>query len=127
NDKHIVVGVDQPCPLPTVKPATTLAPVWAVLALAFVTFLLGRSLPFVNLSSLAQFYSARLSRTYIGASNKNRQNHGKTTTEDVEGDDFDLKQYTPHAAGGPLHLINVTLNETVGGKSQVLDLDRKGL
>ena len=29
--------------------------------------------------------------------------------------------------GGPVHLINVTLNETVGGQSQIEDRDRKGL
>jgi len=95
--------------------------------LLVLTWFLGRSLPFVNLSSLAQFYSARLSRTYIGASNEARQRHGATMTEEIPGDDFEMYEYAPQQHGGPLHLINVTLNETVGGRSQVEDRDRKGL
>ena len=33
----------------------------------------------------------------------------------------------PHRHGGPLHLINITVNETVSGKSQIEQRDRKGL
>ena len=113
---------ESPVPPPVATQVDT-----AVVALLVLTFLLGRSFPFVNLSSLSQFYSARLSRTYIGASNEQRQRDGKTTTEEVPGDDLELSKYKPYERGGPLHLINVTLNETVGGSSQVLDRDRKGL
>jgi hypothetical protein len=48
-------------------------------------------------------------------------------TDEVEGDDVAMARYRPHEKGGPLHVINVTLNETVGGRSQIEDRDRKGL
>jgi hypothetical protein len=100
----------------------------ATLVLLILSFFMGRSLPFVNLSSLSQFYSARLSRTYIGASNRERQKGaGFNLSEEIHGDDLALDRYSPHDNGGPLHLINVTLNETVGGQSQIEDRDRKGL
>jgi hypothetical protein len=100
----------------------------ATLVLLVVSFFFGRSLPFVNLSSLSQFYSARLSRTYVGASNPERQRGaGVNLTEEVHGDDLALDKYRPQDNGGPVHLINVTLNETVGGQSQIEDRDRKGL
>jgi hypothetical protein len=88
-------------------------------------WLLGRTLPFVNQSSLSSFYSARLSRAYTGASNPKRR--GASLTTEVEGDDLPLAAYRPHEGGGPLHLINVTLGETVGGQSQIEYRDRKGL
>jgi hypothetical protein len=114
-----------PPPLPRLDgPATSKATV----VLVIVSLFFGISLPFVNLSSLSQFYSARLSRTYIGASNPERQKGaGVNLTEEVPGDDLALDKYLPHQYGGPLHLINVTLNETVGGQSQIEDRDRKGL
>ncbi|HUK34501.1 MAG TPA: hypothetical protein VLV86_11345 [Vicinamibacterales bacterium] len=127
SDDRIVVGTAHDCPIQPVPPVDRGRAGMATLLLAVLAFLFGRSLPFVNLSSLTQFYSARLSRTYIGASNKKRQAAGATTTEEVAGDDLDLSKYKPHAHGGPLHFMNVTLNETVGGQSQVLDRDRKGV
>ena len=127
SQQYIVVGESPRCtpaPLPPLDRGRTTA---TAIALAVVTWFLGRSVPFVNLSSLAQFYSARLSRTYIGASNALRQQRGATTTEEIPGDDIEMYEYTPQRQGGPLHLINVTLNETVGGRSQIEDRDRKGL
>ena len=114
-----------PPPLPRLDGAATAK---ATIVLVVVSFFCGISLPFVNLSSLSQFYSARLSRTYIGASNPERQKGaGVNLTEEVHGDDLAIDRYAPHEHGGPLHLINVTLNETVGGQSQIEDRDRKGL
>ena len=114
-----------PPALPRFDGAATVA---ATIVLFVVSFFFGLSLPFVNLSSLSQFYSARLSRTYIGASNRERQKGaGVNLTEEVPGDDLAIDKYRPHEQGGPLHLINVTLNETVGGQSQIEDRDRKGL
>jgi hypothetical protein len=48
-------------------------------------------------------------------------------TELIPGDDLPLDGYAPHAHGGPLHLINVTVNETLSGKTQIERRDRKGL
>jgi hypothetical protein len=105
------------------------AGVWWAVAVAFaLTLLLGRTLPFLNQSSLQALYGARLSRAYLGASNPERwTGSGQNVTEAIKGDGSSLEVYRPHDAGGPLHLINVTLNETVAGKSQVEQRDRKGL
>ncbi len=116
------------CRPPTLPRFSGTATWTATLVLLVISFFFGRSLPFVNLSSLSQFYSARLSRTYVGASNRERQKGaGVNSTEEVPGDDLALDRYLPHDNGGPIHLINVTLNETVGGQSQIEDRDRKGL
>ena len=127
SDRHIVVGQTERCDVPLLPELRQAQTTIAAVVLVVLTLLLGQPLPFVNLSSLTQFYSARLSRTYIGASNKNRQGRGATMTTEMPGDDLDMQDYAPQKHGGPLHFINVTLNETVGGKSQVEDRDRRGL
>jgi hypothetical protein len=126
-ERYIVVGENSRCEPPPLPEPDGKRTAIAAIALLVLTWFLGRSFPFVNLSSLAQFYSARLSRTYIGASNETRQRRGATMTEEIPGDDFEMYEYAPQQHGGPIHLINVTLNETVGGRSQVEDRDRKGL
>jgi hypothetical protein len=127
SQQYIVVGEGPRCAPPALPPLNPGRTTATAITLLVLTWFLGRSVPFVNLSSLTQFYSARLSRTYIGASNELRQRRGATTTEEIPGDDLEMSEYTPQQHGGPLHLINVTLNETVGGRSQVEDRDRKGL
>ncbi|MEQ8764814.1 MAG: GMC oxidoreductase [Planctomycetota bacterium] len=83
---------------------------------------------FVNRSSLAQAYSARLARSYLGASNPLRQRReGANITEVMPGDDVAaIPDYRPHEAGGPFHLINVTVNQTVDFDSLRGHRDRKG-
>ena len=45
----------------------------------------------------------------------------------MAGDDVpSIRDYRPHVAGGPLHLINVTINQTVDFTSQRGNRDRKG-
>ena len=127
SQRYIVVGESSRCEAPALPPLDRDRTAATAFILLVLTWFLGRSFPFVNLSSLTQFYSARLSRTYIGASNELRQRRGATMTEEIPGDDFEMPDYAPQQHGGPLHLINVTLNETVGGRSQVEDRDRKGL
>jgi len=91
----------------------------------------GWDLSFINLSSLQQIYAARLKRAYIGASNPDRMNNkdqkGFDITNPQDDDDIAFKEYHPDEHGGPLHIINVTVNETVSGKSQIDQQDRKGL
>jgi hypothetical protein len=84
---------------------------------------------FANDSSDQALYGARLVRAYLGASNEVRQHspNGARVTDPMDGDDLTLAEYTPERHGGPLHLINVTLNETVAGESQIEHRDRKGL
>jgi hypothetical protein len=97
---------------------------WVVGAGLTVAFGLAR--PFVNLSSHSTLYSQRLTRAYLGASNPARHAGGTTISETLPGDGVAFAEYTPYAKGGPLHLVNVTLNETVSGTSQIEQRDRKG-
>jgi hypothetical protein len=105
---------------------------WALFVLFSLIF--GWCWPFLNGSSQQPLYSARLTRAYLGASNPLRMDPAnQKVTRVLPGDNTDLSNYYP-AAGGwkadkapPLHLINVTINETVDGKSQVEQRDRKGL
>ena len=95
-----------------------------------VSFILSRrdALPFINRSSLSQTYAARLARTFLGASNPLRHHpQGANINEVTAGDDVStIREYSPHKTGGPLHLINVTLNQTVEFNSQRGNRDRKG-
>jgi choline dehydrogenase-like flavoprotein len=94
-----------------------------------VSFILSRpaALTFVNRSSLSQTYASRLARTFLGASNPLRQHPlGANINEVTAGDDVStVRDYRPHETGGPLHLINVTLNQTVDFTSQRGNRDRK--
>ena len=107
---------------------------------ALISVLNAQTMPFLNLSSLQQFYAARLTRAYLGASNPARTGGApglelKTApaldAQDVTTahahDDIPWPQYHPERNGGPVHLVNVTLNETVSGRSQLEQRDRKGL
>lgn len=87
---------------------------------------ISRTIGFLNLSTLGPTYTAALTRAYPGASNAARRD-GDVAPHPIDGDDLAWKDYRPWEQGGPLHLINSTLNETTGGKSQVVQKDRKGL
>ncbi len=103
-------------------------------ALPFIAFfagfvlsvLLGQTLPFVNRSSHHALYSSRLIRAYLGASNDRRWR--QSVTRVLRGDDTDLMRYWPPPSfkAAPIHLLNVTVNETVSGRSQIEQKDRKG-
>jgi hypothetical protein len=83
---------------------------------------------FVNRSSLAQVYAARLARAYLGATNPVRHRpEGSNITEVVAGDDVaSIRDYLPYKTGGPFHLINMTVNQTVEFTSQRGNRERKG-
>jgi len=108
-----------------------IAVVWAIMIV--FAFAFGRCWPFINQSSLHSMYSARLTRAYLGASNPRRQNVARQrVTEVAPGDNIDAADYWPapepqgDPRARPLHLINVTINETVDGRSNVQRQDRKG-
>jgi hypothetical protein len=117
---------------PLISASTTLSGMgWRLIAFA-VTLVAagaaGRGFAFLNQSSQASLYSARLTRAFLGATNPARSSgEGQRITEVIDGDDVPWRSYTPHTSGGPLHIINVTVNETVGGRSQVEQRDRKGM
>ena len=100
-------------------------------------YLFGNTWTFLNRSSHQGMYSARLTRAYLGASNSARHRPGEQATDSISdvmlGDDIEQRRYwpaideAPYKKGAPLHLVNVTINETVSGKSQIEQRDRKGL
>lgn len=88
----------------------------------------GLGLLFVNESGIGPLYYARLARAYLGAANPARWDASAAGVADpVEGDDVPYTGYAPHKQGGPLHIINMTLNETVAGRSQLVERDRRGM
>ncbi|MBP6676279.1 MAG: hypothetical protein KA185_13440, partial [Vitreoscilla sp.] len=103
----------------------------------------GRQVEFANLSSLHRYYRDRLVRGWLGAANPARFDavastldarppepasgyHVSDVATVVAGDDVDLVDYSPHTGGGPLHLINVCLNQTVASRARAFNRDRKG-
>lgn len=121
---------------------------WLLEASAWVKYLLagllilavitGWSFQFLNLSTIQNLYTARLVRAYLGASNwvRQRETGGKDQTEPHAKDDMSLDQYhgswdkhgqVQLASLAPMHLINVTINETVAAQGALVNQDRKGL
>jgi hypothetical protein len=117
-----LVGVDLPA-LP-----------WLALAgLVLLALITGVSFQFLNLSTLQNLYTARIVRAYLGASNPARAKDSRwdAITEPHPRDDMSLEQYygaeaRRPASLAPLHLINVTINETVEAHSALVYQDRKG-
>lgn len=129
-EKYIVVGeTSQPPEFSRPKARMSYrAQIWTALICLFLAITYGQTFTFLNLSSLQQVYGARLVRSYLGASNPNRwEGAGQRLSDVVHCDDVRFEEYRPHEHGGPLHLINVTLNETLSGKTNVEFRDRKGL
>jgi hypothetical protein len=101
-----------------------------------------RNSDFPNLSSLHMFYRARLLRSYLGAGNAARfpgrplddvDPQGlapaakRKTVFDVDaGDNVSLDAYLPHEHGGPVHLLNSTINQTTDPLGGLFNQDRKG-
>lgn len=119
----------------------------STVVLALYTLLFGHTRRFLNLSSVHGFYTARLTRTFLGASNETRLGAGGSPVSDTEhGDDCSSAAYwqwpmpmsdrpgvdvppgasRPWQKGGPLHFVNVTVNETVDARSGIQNQDRKG-
>lgn len=101
---------------------------WYTAGVIVMSLLLGNRacLPFINRSSPLAIYASRLATTFLGAVNPQRRVHpeGRNVKYIVPGDDVPLAQYAPQAAGGPLHLINCAVNETLDVASQRGERDR---
>ena len=103
---------------------------WLTATAAVLSLLFGLTVRFVNSSSHQAMYANRLIRAYLGASNPRRFSSdltGRRLSDPIPGDNIGWGLYAPYASGGPLHVINVTLNETISGASQIEQRDRKGL
>ncbi len=98
-----------------------------LLAAALSIFAFGRNLAFLNLSAMSAFYKERLTRTFLGASNPERRTRTTSPRDNAPGDDLPFESYQPWQQGGPLHFVNVTINETLDGSTQIQNQDRKGL
>jgi Patatin-like phospholipase len=105
---------------------------WMYVLFGGVIFLLittGTFLNFLNMSSLHQFYAARLTRAYLGATNRDRFQGDRVlaVTSPLGSDTIPLSAYYhPHLAA-PVHLVNVTLNQTRPSEGQLVQRDRKGM
>lgn len=127
------------------------------LASAAYIVLNGRLLQQLNRSSLHFFYRSRLARAYVSVGNSpegdldgtvhrsgpddaprfkvsplaenNRQNTQDTTgvTRLVNGDDACMSTYHPHKHGGPVHLVNCCINQTVDDRTGNFNADRNGI
>ena len=87
---------------------------------------------FINLSTLQAFYSARLTRAYLGASNGARFSgeDGRRYASAAEPHPLDpiaRAAYYDEDVLAPLHLINVTMDLTVDPTEQLVQRDRKGI
>lgn len=116
--------------------------VMLILPLGLFVFATGSNIDFLNLSSLHLFYRARLVRSYLGAGNGERFLHGPlgrasahaivagNHIDDLnDNDDLALSDYAPHSQGGPVHLINMCVNQTLGspeGGRRDFNVDRRG-
>jgi hypothetical protein len=100
---------------------------WVLLAAG-----VGQFPAFINLSSLQSFYAARLTRTYLGASNGERFDGDAShlsAAEPLPGDGLKLEQLWDGGAlktWAPLQLVNVTVNKTIDPAEQLVQRDRKG-
>lgn len=113
----------------------------ALLPLAWF-FATGWNADNANASSLHNMYAARLARAYLGAANAERfggedalQASATDTSPEAlsdvtavdESDDVPLRAHRPTEQGGPIHLINVCLNQTRGHQTRLYNADRKGV
>ncbi|MFE0843531.1 patatin-like phospholipase family protein [Achromobacter insolitus] len=113
--------------------------------MAYIAFT-GRNFAFLNRSSLHAFYKARLTRSYLGAANERRFGQegllgaletvpnvllaslaGKRIGDVMPGDDMSLDAYRPQASGGPIHMINLCVNQTRDPRGGLFNRDRLGL
>ncbi|MEP6790006.1 MAG: patatin-like phospholipase family protein [Ramlibacter sp.] len=104
----------------------------------------------LNLSSLHNFYRARIERAYVSVGNyhkagaappagrfpggspldkvtRERTEKIARLVEAVEGDDVDLGSYRPHQWGGPIHLVTCCINQSVDDRTGNYNADRLGI
>jgi len=99
---------------------------WLLGVTLLFNLLIGYVAAFLNLSSLSTFYAARLRRAYLGASNRNRFGDEEIGVDMGEAnDEIRISDYYGSDAA-PLHLINITLNETASEGSNLVQRERHG-
>jgi hypothetical protein len=124
--------------------------IWSLLFLFSLVFvaLTGRNFETVNMASLHGYYRARIERAYVSSGNVSTEGtggdgtrfdrHPVSSIDDytakvrppdtvVRGDDVNMADYAPQSGGGPIHLINCCINQTVDDGSRYFNGDRKGV
>ncbi|MEW4570687.1 hypothetical protein AB1L88_22715 [Tautonia sp. JC769] len=83
--------------------------------------------PFINRSSPLDIAAGRLARSFLGAVNPDRRRspEGQDASRPVAGDDVPWDRYRPDRAGGPLHVINCAISETIDMPSHRKVRDRQ--
>lgn len=103
-----------------------------LVALLILSLLTGNSFQFLNLTSIQQLYASRIVRAYLGATNAARVHTGgkawQSISEPHPRDNMPLAAYYAADVGAdcPLHLINVTINQTIAPTDPLVQRDRKG-
>ncbi|AXQ27867.1 hypothetical protein D0B54_03875 [Solimonas sp. K1W22B-7] len=144
-------AVKMACSLNPLNGLDTVPGRWLLLTLALLAYVLitGPNADQVNRSSLHPFYRSRLARSYVSVGNSPDhpttegdrrfevsplEKAERSSTEQVGkvgeyrlGDDVALKLYRPYESGGPIHLINCCINQTVDDRTGNFNADRKGV
>ena len=99
---------------------------FVVLMLAIID---GLCIQFLNLSTYQRFYSTRLTRAFIGATNRVRldQANRRDVTSLVPGDSIAMGQYYHEQSCAPVHLINTTINKTIDWNSSLVQRGARGM
>ncbi len=134
--------------LPVVHPPWQLHEVrtWLIVMTvsALYVVLTCRSFELLNLASLHNFYRARIERAYVSSGNGHNpqarfpDGAGAVATQEgmmkvaplteaIAGDDIELTRYCPYEHGGPVHLINCCINQSVDDRTGIYNADRKGV
>jgi len=122
---------------------------WGTVAAISLVYVLlnGRALQQLNRSSLHFYYRSRIARAYVSVGNvegsgtpcprfpespmvpNTRKLTEKTAkvTSLMDGDDTPMTSYAPHRFGGPIHLVNCCINQTVDDRTGTFNADRKGI
>jgi len=89
----------------------------------------GLCIQFLNLSTYQRFYSTRLTRAFIGATNRVRldQANRRDVTSLVPGDSIAMGQYYHGQSCAPVHLINTTINKTIDWNSSLVQRGARGM
>ena len=116
---------------------------WLVLCAGPLAYavLTSANLELLNLSSLHNFYRARIERAYVATGNDRRFADGilksrrevdtgrpeMRLTDAIDADDVELVNHRPHLYGGPIHLVNCCINQTIDDRTDNYNADRKGV
>ena len=104
---------------------------WMWLAVQIgMLFLIACWVNLINSTSLHPFYYARLARSFLTAAlirSRDVMRGASCGAGGTTPGDLPISEYQPDKTGGPLHLINCTINETVEADTKLWRSDRKGV